>query len=159
MSSTVYHPISVYQTRIILLHGHNGAPASPIEISLRSADLVHPNFKGIGLRSPTHAEDSIVSCVALSYTWGETTTKKKIICNKFSFTITQNSHDALDVLRPLDGGWRYLWFDAICINQSDMEERARQVQNMLLIYKGAVKVIAWLGPAHERTHNALIAAG
>jgi len=41
---------------------------------------------------------------------------------------------------------RYLWADAICINQSDDQERGHQVKkNMGLIYAKAKRVIAWLG--------------
>jgi hypothetical protein len=38
-----------------------------------------------------------------------------------------------------------LWADALCINQSDLEERASQVQLMAQIYTGASKVLIWLG--------------
>ena len=40
---------------------------------------------------------------------------------------------------------RYLWIDCFCINQFDIEEKTRQVQNMLLIYQKSTGVIAWLG--------------
>ncbi|KAH9216066.1 heterokaryon incompatibility protein-domain-containing protein, partial [Leptodontidium sp. 2 PMI_412] len=37
------------------------------------------------------------------------------------------------------------WIDALCINQSDIEERAHQVSIMGDIYKNAECVHAWLG--------------
>ena len=37
------------------------------------------------------------------------------------------------------------WYDALCINQSNLEERGQQVQLMAEIYKHAAEVIVWLG--------------
>lgn len=39
----------------------------------------------------------------------------------------------------------YLWVDAICINQSDGEEKNQQVRAMNRVYSNAVEVTAWLG--------------
>jgi hypothetical protein len=38
-----------------------------------------------------------------------------------------------------------LWVDAICIDQSNIEERNHQVKLMDLIYKNAKIVFMWLG--------------
>ena len=35
--------------------------------------------------------------------------------------------------------------DAVCINQTDLEERSAQVHMMDRIYHGAVRVVVWLG--------------
>jgi hypothetical protein len=53
-----------------------------------------------------------------------------------------------DLLTPL------VEVDLVCINQGDLQERASQVNIMKQIYKGANKVIVWLGP---RTENADLA--
>lgn len=42
----------------------------------------------------------------------------------------------------------FFWIDAICINQSDLDERSRQVRIMPDIYSRAMGVIVWLG--HDR---------
>jgi len=39
----------------------------------------------------------------------------------------------------------YLWVDAVCINQSDLEERSHQVALMAEIYTRAQSVLVWLG--------------
>ena len=60
--------------------------------------------------------------------------------------VTKNLHDFLEDLercKPQD--IRYLWIDAISINQEDLAERARQVKLMKQIYKGCRAVIAWFG--------------
>jgi hypothetical protein len=38
-----------------------------------------------------------------------------------------------------------IWVDAICIDQSNLEERKQQVQLMAKIYSKAHRVIVWLG--------------
>jgi hypothetical protein len=40
-----------------------------------------------------------------------------------------------------------VWIDAVCIDQSNLEERNEQVQMMDLIYKSASYTTIWLGPA------------
>ena len=42
-----------------------------------------------------------------------------------------------------------------CMNQDDLEERARQVRMMRDIYSNASEVLIWLGESDERTGNAI----
>ncbi|KAH8791066.1 heterokaryon incompatibility protein-domain-containing protein, partial [Hyaloscypha finlandica] len=58
--------------------------------------------------------------------------------------ITPNLRDGLHQMR-LRNRSRYLWADAICINQEDVSERGHQVSNMLEIYQTATLVLVWLG--------------
>jgi hypothetical protein len=37
-----------------------------------------------------------------------------------------------------------IWFDAICINQNDQEEKTHQVRMMKETYENACRVIIWL---------------
>jgi hypothetical protein len=67
------------------------------------------------------------------------------------FYITDNLCAALRALRLPDRD-RFLWIDAICINQYDGVEKGSQVQMMRDIYAGATRTIVWLGEASERTH-------
>jgi hypothetical protein len=48
-----------------------------------------------------------------------------------------------------------LWVDALCINQSDIEERSHQVSMMGDIYKNAECVHAWLGLSTNTTADAM----
>lgn len=59
-------------------------------------------------------------------------------------SITRNLHDALQQFRYTTDV-RYLWVDAICINQNDIRERGHQVRLMQSIYKKARNVLVWLG--------------
>lgn len=47
---------------------------------------------------------------------------------------------------------KFIWADAICINQKDIEEKSAQVSMMDRIYSAASYVSAWLGPhdAHSK---------
>lgn len=87
---------------------------------------------------------------ALSYTWGSPENPGRIYIRgdeKIStLSVTRNCEEALRYLRYEDVD-RTLWVDAICINQGDLDERARQVSMMRLIYTKAWQVVVWLGPS------------
>jgi hypothetical protein len=81
---------------------------------------------------------------ALSYTWGRETPSKIISFSRFSILLTPNLAAALTRLRhpSLE---KKLWVDYICINQRDVAEQDRQMAYMHKIYRGAKKVMAWVG--------------
>ncbi|KAH8591078.1 heterokaryon incompatibility protein-domain-containing protein, partial [Bisporella sp. PMI_857] len=86
---------------------------------------------------------------ALSYVWGNAQARKAIICNDGIISITENCYRALRSLTarritPTSSHLR-LWVDAICINQSDSQERSSQVLLLPRIFESATAVIAWLG--------------
>ena len=83
--------------------------------------------------------------IAVSYTWGDATSLETILVNGQALKITVNLHEALCQLQT-DEPVR-LWTDAICINQIDDLEKSEQVKQMKEIYKAAISVFAWLGPA------------
>ncbi|KAF3055048.1 Heterokaryon incompatibility protein 6, OR allele [Daldinia childiae] len=99
---------------------------------------------------------------ALSYTWGHPILDKfeddyshAIICSGRRMPIGMNLNDALqyaylesDIAPPL------FWVDAVCINQSDLAERAQQVTLMTSIYFNADNVVVWLGKDDEDAHEA-----
>ncbi|KAI1362067.1 heterokaryon incompatibility protein-domain-containing protein [Xylaria arbuscula] len=86
---------------------------------------------------------------ALSYVWGLSQNDKAIQIRKQNgqtqqMFVTQNLYIALTQLRH-ERSTRDLWVDAICIDQSNVVERSQQVAMMGDIYRGATRVIAWLG--------------
>ena len=85
---------------------------------------------------------------ALSYTWGNPDRNHYITWNDKAVGVTENLYSALVHLRLTDKP-RYLWSDAICINQNDVDEKNSQVQQIIAIYKGADRVIAWLGTSAD----------
>jgi hypothetical protein len=84
--------------------------------------------------------------VALSYTWGDPRDTEKITVGEVSVSVTRNLRSALEHLQYANTA-RILWIDALCINQSDIEEKGWQVQLMREIYQRAAFVSIWLGPA------------
>ena len=48
-----------------------------------------------------------------------------------------------------------LWIDAIYINQNDIQERNLQVSRMSEVYRKALRVIIWLGPAYSTSELAM----
>ncbi|CEF85911.1 hypothetical protein FGSG_04802 [Fusarium graminearum PH-1] len=89
---------------------------------------------------------------ALSYTWatedGDATLSHSIYCEGAVIKVSKNCKNALQKLRSKNKE-RELWIDAVCIDQSNHEERGRQVAMMDLIYLRAKRVVIWLGDASK----------
>jgi hypothetical protein len=81
---------------------------------------------------------------ALSYAWGRPTDTRIISCDGRKLKIPTNLRDALQRIRDPDT-IELFWADAVCINQSDEQERGHQVKHMGLIYSSAEQVLVWLG--------------
>ena len=69
---------------------------------------------------------------------------KEIIIEGATFKATQNLWDFLRCLR-LHRADRYLWPDAVCINQSDDSEKTHQLKLMRRIYRQAKQAHTWFG--------------
>jgi len=82
---------------------------------------------------------------ALSYVWGKPGRWRPIRVDATAFFVQPNLYDVLKTFRNTRQCPRYLWVDAICINQSDVLERNHQVPLMRLIYTQAETVRVWLG--------------
>ena len=84
---------------------------------------------------------------AISYTWGDAAAQKETVYLENGHTkleIGINGYQALRDLRSSTEN-RYLWMDAVCIDQGDVDERGHQVKLMHWIYRRALKVIVHLG--------------
>lgn len=81
---------------------------------------------------------------ALSYNWGTEPPQAHLWLQDGGLPIRPNLATALTSLRPPNQG-RVLWVDAICIDQANLDERARQVQYMRIVYKNAAVALAWIG--------------
>ncbi|KAF6812096.1 ankyrin and HET domain-containing protein [Colletotrichum musicola] len=90
---------------------------------------------------------------ALSYTWGDPTITRPIVFNGHKVNVTQNLDAALHRLRSMkrQGKLKFIWIDALCINQTDLDEKSHQVPLMSEIYSSAGTVFAWLGPGSPST--------
>ncbi|KAI1848739.1 hypothetical protein JX266_005598 [Neoarthrinium moseri] len=81
---------------------------------------------------------------AVSYCWGDATVTKPILVNDRIYPVTVNLFTALKYLRKEDIA-RRLWVDSICINQTDLDERNREIRKMRDIYSYANQLLIWLG--------------
>ncbi|EDN07881.1 predicted protein [Histoplasma mississippiense (nom. inval.)] len=81
---------------------------------------------------------------ALSYVWGTEAGQVSIHVDGRPIAIKQNLDSALRSLR-LPTQARRVWVDALCIDQSNIEERSRQVRYIRFVYKHATRVVVWLG--------------
>ena len=91
--------------------------------------------------------------LALSYTWGPREPVKQLRIDDGLLQITPNLHAALLQLRTFWPCPVYLWVDAVCVNQEDLEERAQQVLLMKTIYQSARNTFSWLGEADAQAEQ------
>jgi hypothetical protein len=95
---------------------------------------------------------------ALSYVWGieDKSTERTIRLNGQDFSVRHNLFTALTALAwtpdphrgnesSEDSSAKYLWIDALCIDQENVLERNHQVQLMKSIFSQARCVKVWLG--------------
>ncbi|KAK4966454.1 hypothetical protein LTR42_011619 [Elasticomyces elasticus] len=88
---------------------------------------------------------------ALSYCWGDQILSQQLLISSSQgdrIPITESLHVCLRRLRVRDSV-RYVWADAVSINQQDMAERNTQVQMMADIYKCSRRTLVWLGDAES----------
>jgi hypothetical protein len=81
---------------------------------------------------------------ALSYAWGSSDKPYSVTLPEGTLPITKSLYIALIRLRRR-GKRRYLWVDAICIDQANNAEKVKQILLMPQIYSNASCVLAWLG--------------
>jgi hypothetical protein len=139
-------------------------PSFEPEISSERRQCYGKPLKGRNIRllqiHPGHG-DAILECSlqerplncgipyqALSYVWGDPSITRTILCDGHHLKITENLHSALwlfcDEQNP-----NFIWADAICISQADVEEKTEQLQVIKDVYAKADLVIVWLGPTRE----------
>jgi len=132
--TNIYKKLDEYSIRLVEVLA--GGPLEPIQCTLYQV-LLLPD------------EEPPYYC-ALSYAWGDVTDKVPITLNDQILMVTRNLHDALYQFRSDETRFlgKYLWIDALSINQDDINERSAQVKRMSAIYTRAGSVVTWLGRNH-----------
>lgn len=90
--------------------------------------------------------DDGVAYAAMSYVWGDYSNPVEVDINNKPFPVGRNLHAGLERFRE-QGIDSWLWIDAICIQQSNTDEKSWQVDQMRDVYRLADHVQIWLGPA------------
>ncbi|KLU91979.1 hypothetical protein MAPG_10926 [Magnaporthiopsis poae ATCC 64411] len=156
-----------FQWRELIVHHHihlyedSCRPPVPLSVDVGTHQpLGHP--KNIRLLKLLPAQDSWaqLECTlfettlspdlgfeALSYVWGDQSphTLKPLALNGLAFSVGKNLDAALRQLRPRTGSPRIMWIDAVCIDQTNDQEKAEQVAQMDDIYRNAASVVVWVG--------------
>lgn len=103
--------------------------------------------------------DNPPSYTALSYVWGPPSTMSgsaddTLVVNGEAIPARENLLLALRAFRRREDT-TYLWVDAVCINQDDLEEKMTQIKLMGDIYSLAERTVIWLGPAEDDSDVAM----
>jgi hypothetical protein len=95
--------------------------------------------------------DNAPSYEALSYVWGSigAFSNVSVIVNGEAVKVGSNLASALTRLRRADAP-RVIWTDALCIDQSDNNEKSHQITLMGSIYSLAQRTVVWLGDGYVR---------
>ena len=120
-----------------------------LQPSMNSSEALRCSISQVSL-------DSKPTFEALSYVWGAKEPKRHVIVQTISqgcsrertLVVTPNCAAALRRLR-YRFRVRALWVDAICIDQTSIEDKNQQVPLMAQIYASATQVLVWLGEPKE----------
>ncbi|KAE9373089.1 hypothetical protein N431DRAFT_406382 [Stipitochalara longipes BDJ] len=106
------------------------------------------------IRLKTVCVDNFTSYECLSYTWDGQIPDRPVYCGRKLMLVTANAEAAMCRFRRKHRQ-RWLWIDAICINQACVEEKNAQVSMMADIYRNARAVLVWLGAGTRDIEKAI----
>ncbi|CAK3794774.1 Hypothetical predicted protein [Lecanosticta acicola] len=151
----LYDPLSSNTIRLLYIRPSEGTPGTAWTGDLRA-------FRCKAATTPEYT--------AISYVWGDESAgeeeeaegrkkKKKVEINGRQVPVLKSVLPILERLvsedqqQQQEGRW--IWIDSICINQSDLREKAKQVGMMGRIFRGARWVVVWLGKGGERSRGGM----
>ncbi len=146
-----YAPLDASRKEIRLLTLRAQAELdAPVECKLRNISIEDDGAFPNSIRGPDGAD---VYYSALSYTWGDVKDMVSITVNGRELEVTRNLEAALRHMRKHQSDQGVLghasaqhwWVDAICIDQTSVQERNNQVSLMTKIFSKASTVHVWLG--------------
>lgn len=142
----VYRALNEDQKEIRLLHIQPAQHQDDyIYCSLSTARLDNVGINETAVTTCADlGNDSGPRCEALSYVWGSLSHETPIYLQGQPKAVTVNLYQALQHLRHF-AQERVMWIDAICIDQSNLDERSHQVGMMGDIFKQASNTMIWLG--------------
>ncbi|KAH7088037.1 heterokaryon incompatibility protein-domain-containing protein [Paraphoma chrysanthemicola] len=132
----IYSPLDVKTQEIRLLELQPAEqPNQPLHGILRHVSLVS-----------SAAQSPPLTYETISYVWGKAQFDKRIHLIGQALAITSRVEEILCRLRCKDKP-RTIWIDSICIDQSNIIERSKQILLMRKIYRGGVRNIAYITPS------------
>jgi hypothetical protein len=86
---------------------------------------------------------------AISYTWGGLPLDHDLLCEDgYMLKVSERVVEIVQARASVMDS-KFLWIDAVCINQGDLDEKASQIKLMAEIYQNASRTIIWLGLSPE----------
>jgi len=139
------------EVRILFLEPEPADSPRPVVVHVFNASLLADNIPRLyGCLSYCWGNPAVTASVEINYTEKSREAPNGLVTYRTNFNVTTNLEAALRVLRATLSR-PVLWADAICIDQSDPDEKASQVPLMAEIYSQAVQTIIWLGEADATT--------
>ncbi|CAO2654831.1 Nn.00g115640.m01.CDS01 [Neocucurbitaria sp. VM-36] len=148
-----YRPLdrSRKEIRILFLEPEPLDSPKDVVVHVFNASLLDPGVpKLYGCVSYCWGDATITKAIQVMYTEKSASGVNGLVTTQIEFQVTANLEAALRVFRskltrPV------MWADALCIDQSDTDERSSQVSLMAEIYTQAVQTIVWLGKSDGTT--------
>lgn len=139
--SDVYRKLQNNPKQIRVLEIHAGAGTEDIRCTLRSICLT---------------DEPQTKYETISYVWGDESQREYVFVNVNGVNIEAPA-SSVRVLRRIRllHKTRVVWIDAICINQTDIEERSQQVKITGSVYARADRNLIWLGEEDDDTASAI----
>lgn len=137
-SELIYRSLKEGEIRVLELQPHFGKEDSPLRGAFCHCSLdVEP----------------IISYKTISWCWGAPKPTASITIESETLRVPQNAGRVLRRLR-YSSTVRNIWIDSICINQSDLAERATQVEMMGQVYSRGAGNIVYLGEVSDNIAKA-----
>lgn len=90
--------------------------------------------------------------ISLSYVWGSGEHDHSIIIQHTDLSISQHLYECIQAIASVldreNLAGHFIWIDAVCIDQENLQEKGTQVPLIGDIYKGAEFVLVWFGNLH-----------
>jgi hypothetical protein len=135
----IYSPLKYREIRLLVIEiQESGSDNDPLKLG-----LMPYSFDGLEDQTP-------IAYSAISYTWGHPSDKIDIFCDGKAISVPKTLASFLETFRRRNSAMKthgrlLLWADAVCIDQSNLSEKAVQIPLMAEIYSRASRVCIWLG--------------
>jgi hypothetical protein len=154
--STLYGKLDQdrHEVRLLTIHPRKTQPFSP-----------HPERNAISASLTTQSLDDPTEYFALSYVWESgqyfprshrkgTRRAVHLLVDSVRIEVNRNLWLAIERIRQDEKTVR-IWVDAVCINQTDLNEKAWQIGLMSRIYQQASRTLIWLGKGSPSSRIAM----